>query len=191
MDLTASNASLCKLNENLASQLKELRTRNEELSSNNTSLVVENAKILGKLDRVKDELEREKAVSASLKSELEFITAEAQAITVNAVVSTHAKLMGEFKKGEHSIWDLDEEIQTWEKRQAVLAGGEVSEDDEDEDESTPAVGSPKPVEFGDGSRKSKPDVGVCGADEQAFRVGDIGEKGHVEPAVSHDDITKD
>jgi len=70
--------------------------------SNNASLVEENAKILNKLDRVKDELEVEKAVSASLKSELESVTSKAQAITMNAVLSASAELMGEFKRGEHS-----------------------------------------------------------------------------------------
>ena len=76
VDLTASNASLQKLNEKLTSKLEELRTRNEELSSNNTNLVKENTKILGKLDRVNKELEGEKAMSASLESELESIMAE-------------------------------------------------------------------------------------------------------------------
>ena len=47
------------------------------------------------------------------------------------------------------------------------------------------------MEVVDGSRKSEPDVGERGADDQAVGVGDIGEKGQVEPAVSHDDITKD
>ena len=148
--------------------------RNEELSSNNTSLVEENAKILGKLDGVKDELETEKAVSVSLKSELESVTTEAQSIVVNAIFSAHAKLMAEFKTGEHSSWDPDEEIWTWEKRKATLAGGEVSEDEEDEDESAPAVGGPEPMEIGDGSRKSEPDVGVHVADDQAVGVGDRG-----------------
>jgi len=75
--------------------------RNEKLSSNNTSLVEENAKILGKLDEVKDELEGEKALSLSLKYELESVTAEPQAITVNAILSTHVELMAEFKRGKH------------------------------------------------------------------------------------------
>ena len=102
VDLTASNASIHKSNEKLASQIEELRKGNEELSSNNTSLVKENAKILGKLDEVKDELEGEKALSASLKSELESITTKAQAIAVNAILSTRTELMAEFKRGEHS-----------------------------------------------------------------------------------------
>ena len=112
VDLTASNASLRKSNEKLTSQLEEIRMRNEELSSNNTSLVEENAKLLGKLDRVKEELEGEKAVSVSLKSELESITTEVQAIVVNPILSARAELMAEFKRGEHSNWDPDEEIRT-------------------------------------------------------------------------------
>ena len=102
VDLMASNASLQKLNKKLYSQLKELRERNEELSSSNVGLVEENAKILGKLDGVKDELEMEKAVSASLKSELEFVTSEAHVIAVNFVLSTRTELMGEFKRDEYS-----------------------------------------------------------------------------------------
>lgn len=90
------------MNAELASQLEELRTRNEELSSVNVNLIEENAKISGKLDGVKDELGVEKAVSASLRSELESITAKAQAIAVNAVLSARAELMAEFKRGEHS-----------------------------------------------------------------------------------------
>ena len=77
-------------------------TRNEELSSNNTGLIEQNAKILGQLDEVKEELHGEKASSVNLRSELESITAEAQAIAVNAVLSARAELMAEFKRGEHS-----------------------------------------------------------------------------------------
>ena len=160
VDLIASNASLRKSNEKLASQLEELRTRNEELSSNNTSLVVENARILGKLDEVKEELEGEKASSVSLKSELESITGEAQAITVNAVLSVRAELMAEFKRAEHSSWDPDEEIRTWEKRKALIAGGEVSEDEEVEDELALVAGSLRPVEMGVDPEQSEPDVGA-------------------------------
>ena len=110
---------------------------------------------------------------------------------VNAVLSTRTELMAEFKRGEHSGWDLDKEIRTWEKRKVVLAGGEVSADDEDKDKLAPAIGGPKPVEVGDGSRQSELDVGEHGVDDQAVGVGDIREQGQVEPAVSYDDITKD
>ena len=51
---------------------------------------------------------------------------------VNVILSARAELMAEFKTGEHSSWDPDEEIRTWEKRKAMLAGGEVFEDEEDE-----------------------------------------------------------
>ena len=69
-----------------------------------------------------------------------------QAIAVNAVLSARAELMAEFKRGEHSSWDPDEEIRTWEKRQALIASSEVSEEEEVE-EAAPAVGSPKPKEM--------------------------------------------
>ena len=61
---------------------------------------------------------------------------------MNAVLSTCAKLMAKFKRGEHSSWDPNEEIQTREKRKVVLAGGEVSEDEGNEDESALAMESP-------------------------------------------------
>jgi len=61
---------------------------------------------------------------------VDSITVEAQAVAVNAVLSARAELMAEFKRGEHSSWDLDEEIRTWEKRQTLMAGGDVSEDEE-------------------------------------------------------------
>ena len=48
---------------------------------------------------------------------------------MDAVLSAKAELMGEFKRGKHSNWDLDEEIWTWNKKAVVLAGGEVSEDE--------------------------------------------------------------
>ena len=72
-----------------------------------------------------------------------------------------------------------------------MAGGEVSEDDEDEDESAPAVGGPKQVEVGDGSKQAEPDMGEQGVVDQAVRASDVGEQGQVQPVVSHDDITKD
>ena len=62
------------------------------------------------MDDVKEELHGEKASSASHRFELESITVEVQAITVNAILSARAELMVEFKKGEHSFWDSDEEI---------------------------------------------------------------------------------
>ena len=71
----------------------------------------------------------------------------------------------------------------------MLAGGEVF--DNDEDESAPAVGGPKPVEVGDGSKKSEPNMGEYGVDDQAVGVGDVGEQGQVEPSASYNDITKD
>ena len=51
---------------------------------------------------MKEELAKEKVVSASLKSELETATLKVQTIFVDAMLSAKAKLMGEFKRGEHS-----------------------------------------------------------------------------------------
>ena len=159
--MIACNATLRKSNEKLAAQLEELRIRNEELVSNNTGLIERNAKTLGQLDEVKEELYMEKASSASLKSELESITAEAQVIAVNAVLSARAELMAEFKRGEHPSWDPDEEIRTWEKRQALMAGGEVSEEEEAE-EAALAAESPKQKEDDVVPEQGEPDAGAEG-----------------------------
>ena len=64
---------------------------------------------------------------------------------MDAVLSARAELMEEFKRGEHAGWDPDQEIETWRKREAVLAAGE-DESDAEEDEETPAAGSPKTQE---------------------------------------------
>ena len=88
-----------------------------------------------------------------------FITAEVQEIAVNDILSACAKLMAEFKRSEHSSWDPDEEIQTWDKRKAVLAGDEASEHEVIEDESAPVAGSPKPVEGVD-PESDEPNVGT-------------------------------
>ena len=76
------------------------------------------------------------------------------------MLSARAELMGEFKRGEHSNWDPDEEIWTWDKRAAVLAGGEASEDDEDEDKLAPTAESPKRMELGVDPEQAKPNVGA-------------------------------
>ena len=54
--------------------------------------------------------------------------------------------MGEFKRGEHSSWDPDEEIETWRKREAVLAGLEDASEEEDDEEEAPIMESPKQKE---------------------------------------------
>ena len=81
----------------------------------------------------------EKVMNAGLKFELETAALKVQTIAVDVMLSVKAELMGEFKRGEHSNWDSDEEIWTWDKRAAVLAGGEASEDEEDEDEPAPVT----------------------------------------------------
>ena len=42
----------------------------------------------------------------------------------------------------------------------MIAGGKISEDEEIEDESAPAAGSPKPVEVGVDPKQAEPDVGA-------------------------------
>ena len=67
--------------------------------------------------------------------------------------------MGEFKRGEHSNWDPDEEIRTWEKRAAVLAGGEALEDEDEEEEQAPVAEDSKQAELVD-PLSTEPDVGA-------------------------------
>ena len=100
-----------------------------------------------KVDGMRGELDGEKAVSAGPRAELEMAAEKVQTIAVDAVLSARAELMGEFKRGEHSSWDPDEEIETWRKREVVLAGVESASDGEaSEDEGTPVVESPKQQE---------------------------------------------
>ena len=98
------------MNAEFASQLEELKYRNEELQSkneellsNHAGLIVENAKIISQLDGVKDELVSERVVSTGLKSKLETAALKVQTIAVDNMLSARAELMGEFKRGEHSI----------------------------------------------------------------------------------------
>ena len=79
---------------------------------------------------------------------------------MDAVLSARAELMEEYKKGEHASWDPDQEIETWKKREAVLAAGEDASDEEDEEEVAPAVGSPKSQELVVNPGQVEPDVGA-------------------------------
>lgn len=191
-ELFASNASLRKLNSELTMQMDELKaknaelkSRNNELAADNSSLVERNAELTGKMDGVRDELASEKAVSAGLRAELEEAAERVQTIAVDAVLSARAELMGEFKRGEHSSWDPDEEIETWRKREAVLAGAESAFEDS-EDEGAPAGGSLK-----------QPEVEVVPQpDEQAAEAEDVVPEpvdapAHEDPAVSAEDLAED
>ena len=136
---------------------------------------------------VQDELNGEKAVSAGLRAELEEAAEKVQTIAVDAVLSARAELMGEFKRGEHSSWDPDEEIETWRKREAVLAGAESASDGEaSEEEGAPAVESPEQQEAevvpelgepADGAEDAVPEQQVAPA--------------HEDPAASAEDIARD
>ena len=72
-----------------------------------------------------------------------------------------------------------------------MAGGKVSKDDEDEDESAPATGGPKHVEVGDSFRQAEPNMVEHGVDDQAVGAGVVGEQRKVEPFASNDDVTRD
>ena len=146
-DLFASNASLRKTNAELTAQLEDLWAKNKELTTGHSSLVERNTELTAKVDGMRDELDGEKAVSAGLRAELEMAAEKVQTIAVDAVLSAWAELMGEFKRGEHSSWGPGEEIETWRKREAVLAGVESASDGEaSEDEGAPVVESPKQQE---------------------------------------------
>ena len=126
---------------------KDLSSKLAKLEENYVKLVKGNAKIIGEVDAVKDELAKEKAENSSLKAELETTVLKVQTIAVDVVLSAWTELMEEFKKGEHASWDPDQEIQTWKKREAVLARGDYeSKDEEDEGEPTLVAGSPKQLQ---------------------------------------------
>ena len=133
---------------------------------------------------MKEELHVEKATSATLRSEVESITAEAQAIAVNAVLSARAELMVEFKKGEHSSWDPDEEIRTWERRQTLMAGSEVSEDEEVE-EAALAVESPKQKD------DVAPEQGELAAEAKGVVPEPDDVAAHEDPTAGAKDIARD
>ena len=64
-------------------------------------------------------------------------------------------------RGKHSSWDPDEEIETWRKREAVLAGDEPASDGESSDnEGAPAMESPKQKEVDVVSEHGEPDAGA-------------------------------
>ena len=129
----ASNATLRKFNSELTVQMEELKTKNEELkskneelTSDNSALLEKNTELINQMDGVRDELTGEKAVTAGLKAELETAGEKIQTIAMDGVLNARAELMGEFKRGEHSSWDPDEEIWTWDKRATVLAGDDTA-----------------------------------------------------------------
>ena len=139
-----------------------------------------------KIDSVEDELNGENAVSAGLRAELEMAAEKIQTIAVDAVLSARAELMGEFKRGEHSSWDPDEEIETWRKREAVLAGGEVVSEEEEDDEGASVIESPKQKEDDVVPEQGEPDAGAeCVVPEPE------GVAAHEDPAADTEDIAKD
>ena len=133
---------------------------------------------------MKEELAREKVENAAVKAELELTLKKMQFIAVDAILHAWVELMGEFKRGEHANWDLDQEIQTWKNREVGLAKGDEAFDEE-EDESTPMAESPKQAELGDSSKQAEHEVGA----EEI--VVDAEPKELVEPVASQVDITKD
>ena len=156
-------------------------------AADNTALVEKNAELVNKMDGVRDELAGEKAASAGLKVELETAAEKIQTIAVDAVLSARAELMGKFKRGEHSSWDPDEEIEIWRKREAVLAGVESASDGEaSEDEGAPAVESPKQQEEEVVPKLGEPAAGAEGAVPEPEDVA-----AHEDPTAGAEDIAKD
>ena len=170
----------------LKTKNEELKSRNKELVADNSVLVERNAELTSKMDGVRDELAGEKAMSVGLRVELETAAERVQTIAVDAVLSARAELMGEFKRGEHSSWDPDEEIETWRKREAVLAGLEAASDEEDDEEEAPVVESPKQQEGG-----AVPELGEPAAGEEFVVPEAEGAAAHEDPAASAEDIAKD
>ena len=133
VNLTASNTSLRKANAELSAEregfsfkITKLKSKNEELGDNYAELVRVNEKLTGELDAAKEGLAKERAENSGLREELEAAMLKVQSIAVDAVLSARAELMEEFKRGEHASWDLDQEIETWKKREAALGGVRTS-----------------------------------------------------------------
>ena len=166
---------------------EELKSRNKELVTDNSTLVERSAELSAKVEGVQDELNGEKAVSAGLRAELEEAAEKVQTIAVDAVLSARAELMGEFKRGEHSSWDPDEEIEIWRKREAVLAGVESASDGEaSEDEGAPVVESPKQREEEVVPELDEP---AAGTDDAVPEPDDAATP--EDPAADAEDIAKD
>ena len=166
MDLAASNTSLRKANaelsaerEGFSTKITELRSKNEELEDSYAELVRANEKLTGELDAAKEDLAKERADNSGLREELETAMLKVQSIAVDAVLSARAELMEEFKRAEHASWDLDQEIETWKKREVVLAAGEEKSNAEEEEEA-PAAGSPKTQEMVTDPEHVEPDAGA-------------------------------
>ena len=121
---------------------------------------------------------KEKADNSGLREELEAALLKVQSIAVDAVLSARAELMEEFKRGEHASWDPDQEIETWKKREAMLAAGEDASNAEEEEEEAPTVGSPKSQEMVANPEQVEPDAGADPAAPE-------------DPAASAEDIAKD
>ena len=171
----------------LKTKNEEVKSRNKELVADNSALVERNAELTSKMDGVRDELAGEKAVSAGLKVELETAAERVQTIAVDAVLNARAELMGEFKRGEHSSWDPDEEIETWKKREAVLAGVESASEGEDSDEEeAPVVESPKQQEGDVIPELGEPAAGVEGVVPEPKDVA-----AHEDQTAGAEDIEKD
>ena len=148
-----------KLNSELTAQLEELKSKNEELTTGHSTFVEKNAELINQIDGARDKQTSEKAVSAGLKAELETAAEKIQTIAVDVVLSARAELMGEYKRGEHSSWDPDEEIETWKKREAVLAAGDdASNAEAKEEEMALAVEGPKQQEVGGDTEQVEPEA---------------------------------
>ena len=189
VDLATSNTSLRKANadltaerEGFSSKITELKSRNEELGDNYAELVRVNEKLTGELDAAKEGLVKEKAENSSLREELEAAMLKVQSIAVDAVLSARAELMEEFRRGEHASWDPDQEIETWRKREAVLAADE-DESDADEEEA-PAAGSPTTQEVVTDPGRVEPDAGAEAAAPEAEDVAE-------DPVAGAEDLAKD
>ena len=126
---------------------------------------------------MKEELATEKAENATLKAKLELTLKKMQFIAVDAIFHVRAKLMGKFKRGKHASWDLDQEIQTWKDREAMLAKGD-DEESKEKDELTLIVESPRQV---------KPEIATAeksAAEKEVREVEEVGPKEFVNLVVS-------
>ena len=67
-----------------------------------------------------------------MEAEVKSYMKHMKTLAIDATLHTQAKLMEEYKVGEHSKCDLDYEIEVWVKREAELTAGSSVEEKEDE-----------------------------------------------------------
>lgn len=90
-----------------------------------------------------------------------------KSLAIDATLHARAKLMEEFKAGQHFEWDLDYEIELWKNREAELA---MEGNEDDEEPATPRIQSFRDVEptHGETSKNATEKVGEDPKESEEF-----------------------